>query len=288
MWTDLFWREEGIWIANADKTLTPLYPFNNKGHYDTLENLINNFNNIQNKFTLDFVNKYKDKDFKEYLTIGSYWVNTYRDERTIYYIEDIKDNKVYKHKTLTNESTCVPINKFLNCHLPLGLELDYDTITLRYILPYFENDINISAKNYDSIHNYIDSEDIDMNEINNSAEGVGIITINTENKGDIMINENPVPLTEPNNYYMNETAIITTKIFNITLFELGKAYRLRYSDGKEYSENYEAILVNISEKELVFTSYSIKDKTLQPIAVGVEYMRENESGEGWDVWKMNG
>lgn len=288
MWTNLFWKEEGIWIANVDKTLTPLYPFSSRGHYDKLENLINNFNNIQNKFTLDFVNKYKDKDFKEYLTIGSYWVNTYRDERTIYYIEDIKDNKVYKHKTLTDESASVSINKFLNCHLPLGLELDYDTITLRYISPYFDDNLNIFAKNYDSIHNYIDSEDVDMSEINNSAGGIGTITINTENKGDIMISENPVSLTEPNNYYMNETAIITTKIFNTSLFELGKAYRLRYFDGKEYSENYEAILVNISEKELVFTSYNIKDKTLQPIAVGVEYMRENENGEGWDVWKMNG
>jgi hypothetical protein len=274
MWTDLFWREEGIWIANADKTLTPLYPFNNKGHYDTIEDLINNFNNIQNKFTSEFIEKYKNISFSGYIVTGAYWVDIQDKERTIYFIDNITDKDIYIRNIFTNETRTIDVDNFLDCHMPLGLEFKFYNHSLQYYLTYSNDNINFLTQNQIDINEFIDTK--------------SDIAVSVENINGIAINENPVPLTELNNYYMNNNAIITTKIFNTSLFELGKAYMLRYSDGKEYIENYEAILVNISEKELVFTSYNAKDKTLQPVAIGVRYMRENENGEGWDVWKMNG
>lgn len=114
------------------------------------------------------------------------------------------------------------------------------------------------------------------------------LTVGIGKNGHIAINENPVSLTEPTNHYMNENAVITTKVFDSSVFELGKAYRLRYSDGKTYTETYEALLVYVSTNELRFNYYDTKRKELPTITLGVERLRENENGEGWDIWKMVG
>lgn len=274
MWTDLFWRDDILWIARANKTLTPLYPFITKGHYNDLKDITKNFNNIQNKFTSKFIDKYKNTSFSGFLVVGAYWVDIQDEERTIYFIDNVKDKDITVRNIFTNETGTIEAHDFLDCHMPLGLEFKFFNYSLRYYFPYSDDNINIFMDTHVDINKFLDTE--------------SDIAISVENINGITINKNPVPLTEPSNHYMNENAVITTKVFDSSIFECGKAYTLRYSDGKNYTETYEALLVNVFAKKLIFNYYDTKSNKLQSITLEVGQLREDESGEGWDIWKMMG
>lgn len=297
MWTDIWWNCKGAWISNSDKTMTTLIPLlaPNLEWKDTKE-LTEKYYNIQNKFSdKDFLAKYKFGDYLKYVKIGAFWINTFRDDRTIYIIDDIINisdttpKTVVKKNVLTGEVINTKLHKFLNNHMPLGLFYDKNPKDIVYYKDIYEPTINIPPTNkdeYDKNVEYVKSVIGDILE-DSDVESAIITTIATDGSCEIAVSTTPTPITEPVNPNLTEEAVITIKAFNDKLFELGKAYKLIYKDtNASYQEIHEALLITKGSTELIFTMWDNDKNALCPFPLYIDSLYDAERGDGWEIWKM--
>lgn len=274
MWTDIFWLKNGIYNNPEFGILNPIVDKISPRTYNKTEELIENYNNIQNKFAQnDFMSKYKGKDYSSELTVGSYWVNTYSGEFTIYVITDIKDNKVTKKDALTGSSRAINTTKFLAHQMPIGLIVtidENDKVEVTYHNIYGEDDINIYATN-------------PLPEEEQQEEITSILVANTDS--DVVINNSYIPLTINGTGDITDIAVKTVKLFNTEVFTLGATYRITYIENNE-STTYETILISLSEKELVFTGWDVRINALIPIPVYPDLIKEEGYDSGWEIYKI--
>ena len=194
------------------------------------------------------------------------WISEYENSYVLWRIIKNENGTVLIKKLSDNRVAYESEDNILTNYTPTNIIV----ITCNNISEIEVVDINdiLGIKNVDSVENTVDKiEDSNVENVENTVETSSNIdgeqaSIIPQQTTSVEILSNIISETKPP---MNKTATRVKILFDTSKFIIGQAYKLIKENQK-----LDAILISITEAEMIFTTYDINTKSLIPIAVNIE------------------